>query len=395
MAQVPSGWTTSGIDWTSVDTMRNSRTEDIVKELHQAVSERNHWISRSCYSFRRSGTIFPDIVDDARLRVENSIEYIYETLRLWFKPNDSYDLQPNYQGQNIFVLPFNGSVFINFDKTGVTFDEDSFYMGYENIDYSLGGDLESIMGFDVGFLRDYTPSSLPRIDLNDLKKVYDILNHRFYNRSFDVSFSLQNLGGGNYSKTGQEIRFNNGSDSNPNWIFYYAIGSKRGDDIDSLTAKNEFYGDSFSDVSYQTLPLDEGFEVRHDFSSDPYIYSQAFAGLGMKATGFDGLSKNITDIDCKTLLYGNKTEVDQFGGVFPLNEFPDGFYTSENKHENYNHTLKPSLSGNYCRMTEDQVNSGLPTVSGNNLRSYNENERWSFVNFNKEGFLKYYTEATN
>ena len=94
---MPSGWTTSGIDWSSVSTMRNSRTEDIIRELYQAVSERNHWISRSCYSFRRSGTTFPTIVNDVRLRLENSIQYIYETLRLWFKPNDSYVLQPNYK----------------------------------------------------------------------------------------------------------------------------------------------------------------------------------------------------------------------------------------------------------------------------------------------------------
>ena len=42
---MPSGWTTSGIDWTSVSTMRNSRTEDIVRHLYRlAVNERDYWI---------------------------------------------------------------------------------------------------------------------------------------------------------------------------------------------------------------------------------------------------------------------------------------------------------------------------------------------------------------
>ena len=40
---MPSGWTNSGIDWTSTATMRNSRTEDIMKHLIQATLERDYW----------------------------------------------------------------------------------------------------------------------------------------------------------------------------------------------------------------------------------------------------------------------------------------------------------------------------------------------------------------
>ena len=390
---MPSGWTNSGIDWTSAATMRNSRTEDIVKHLHQAISELDHWISKSCYSFRRRGTVFPEIDIDARFRIEDSLNYIYSILNLWFRPYEDYNFVPNYQNELRFVLPFNGSVFVDFDKSSPSFDSDGFYLGYGNIDYSLGGQLESIMGFDVGFIRDYTEAVLPRVSLDDFKKIYDILNKGFYNRAFDISYRLSDLGGGNYLKRDQEIRFNNASPLETNtWILYCAEGNIFGRDADSLTAKNEFYNSTFADVSYMTLINKNALRVSRGFGD--YTYSQYFSGIGMQATGFDGLSKNISDINYKSLVYGNSVVFDDWGNVFPQANYPDGFYSISGGYENYSHSILPSLSGVYGRFTEPEINTGIPTVSGTNKTSLNECYRIPFVSFDKSGVLNYYTEPT-
>ena len=76
---MPSGWTNSGIDWTSTATMRNSRTEDIVRHLYLAINERDYWMrlnSGEVGSLDRVG----------RFRTDQQLRYIYSKLKSWFKP---------------------------------------------------------------------------------------------------------------------------------------------------------------------------------------------------------------------------------------------------------------------------------------------------------------------
>lgn len=177
---MPSGWTTSGIDWTSPSTMRNSRTEDIVRELYLAVNERDYWISFFNPSWRLSTPqrTLPLLDRVGKMRVENQMDYIYNTIKTWIIPFGDIPIPAG----NLYTL--NESCFLDesspFDLGLVS---DPYYKpfkpiekrwyGKKNLDYSQGGTLETLLNYDLEIFRNYT---YKRVDLGFLKMVYDLLN---------------------------------------------------------------------------------------------------------------------------------------------------------------------------------------------------------------------------
>ncbi len=175
---MPSGWTNSGIDWTSVNTMRKSRTEDIVRHLYLAVNERDYWISYFNPSWRFNARSLPVLERIGRLRAENQMEYIYGTLKAWLTPFSDIPIQSG----NFYTL--NESCFLDesspFDINTVSNPQykpfqviDRRWYGKKNLDYSQGGTLEGLLSYDLGLFRAY---EYKRLDLNFLKMVYDLLN---------------------------------------------------------------------------------------------------------------------------------------------------------------------------------------------------------------------------
>ena len=161
--------------------MRNSRTEDILKHLAQATLERDYWISYTGQGFRH-GPINP-IIRDNRGFLSNTYNYIIETFREWFMPESDFDYVPNVPNTNLHVVPYNRSVFIDFDKAGVLYNQLDLYYGYSNIDYSLNGYLETELGYSVDFIRDYDPSDRKFLNL-------DINGKFFLNSSFESTIII-------------------------------------------------------------------------------------------------------------------------------------------------------------------------------------------------------------
>jgi hypothetical protein len=164
-----SGWTNSGIDWTSSATMRNSRTEDIIKELYLAVSERDHYINKVKF-ININNTLDPNWRD----RMESLTKYIQETVSGWLLPIlDIGDrLNGGVTAQNM------GSICAFLDTTDNPVGVDpyydisrSYFYSFKNLDYTQGGNFETQYGIDLSLLR--VPPK--RISLEWCSMIYQIL----------------------------------------------------------------------------------------------------------------------------------------------------------------------------------------------------------------------------
>ena len=184
MVQVPSGWTTSEIDWSSVSTMRNSRTENIVRELYLATHERDFWVRRWATKSSESYSIEFQFIPTQRL--ENQIEFIYTTLQNWL----TTDLNP------VINTPYvqNKAVWIDENQIPTGSDlTNTVNLGIPHWDMSENGNLETELSIDLSFLRDYTGGLVNRISLSDMKKVYSILNFLTKCRCYQVEYDSGNF----------------------------------------------------------------------------------------------------------------------------------------------------------------------------------------------------------
>jgi len=173
-----SGWTNSGIDWTSVSTMRESRTEDIVREIYLAVNEREYWMHT--FTQAPSSRVTAPVLDRAgRIRMIEAYNYIYNTIKKWLTPFSDLSLGGNnfayYSTSSCFINP-NSSMNVyekylqNFDP----FQPQGRWFGLENYDYSQSGDFENDTGMDLSVFR--SALNYKRVDFDFLKLAYDILN---------------------------------------------------------------------------------------------------------------------------------------------------------------------------------------------------------------------------
>ena len=174
---MPSGWTTSGIDWSDI---RRNRTEDIVRELYLATHERDFWVRR--WTQKQStnyNTSFPNIEYTSRIRMETQLRFIFDTVRSWL----TLDLNPSIT--DVFVP--NQAVWIDDNQIPIGSDlTDTVNLGIPHWDMSKNGNLETELSLDLSFLRDYIPNNLRRINLDDFDKIYKILRFLTKCRAYQI-----------------------------------------------------------------------------------------------------------------------------------------------------------------------------------------------------------------
>lgn len=380
---MPSGWTTSGIDWTSPSTMRNNRTEDIVRELYLAVNERDYWMRLNSGEI---GTL--DRV--GRLRTDQQLRYIYSKLRSWFKPLSEYNLNSSFTFDN------SESVFIDDTITPqnpINKPSELFYFGYDSYDYELNGNLETLISEDLSFLRDYGTYTF-RILLDDLHKVYKILNLDLRNRVFDYSHSYSGFTGSTYNV----LPFSNSSAQS--FANSFKVGNDQDDDPEnpnSTQANTLFYNQTLIEYSNFVSNKYTGYwQVLWGNNLENYIVSQAKHGVKFSPIGFDSSQYEIDDFNFKSFSYG-LIDIDDFN-VLPTNAYTVGHEIIENQFVNVPASPIVSFGGVHGFIHKDYVTSGLPvaTRSGNlNQRSIQDSDAIPFINLNVEGFLNYYTEDSN
>jgi len=373
---VPSGWTTSGIDWTSPQTMRNSRTEDIVRELYMATLEREKWVAVTSGS--RSVNYIPTITD---FRVENCLRRIYDILKKWFTPLN--EANTYLSGESAFIDP--NSVPIQLPSNTNDLYRNYPYLGYDNYNYLQGGNLEALVG-DLSIIRGEVSET--RISLTELKRIYDILNLKLKNRAFSLNqygHILQNLDYMSSSKQGSEYY-------QPDETGYPDSSTSVQRFYDSTDYTYDSYSPSFTGLvsSNWTRP----FRGQDDY----YITSQNYSGFKFDATGYDQTEYNIRQFDVTSYNYGY---MQYDSDIFPVPTYPLGHSLVENKYVTVVYDPPSNLlSGEFALINPDFLNSGIPifkpSYSGpRKVVNIHNCQGRPFIDLDKEGFLNYYTEEAN
>jgi len=186
-----SAWTTSGIDWTSDVTMRDSRTEDIIRELYLAVNEREYYMGRvKAMQNEFPNPVIPVLDTVGRTRIENMTAYIQEKVSGWLLPLDEFNDRLNATTRKSV-----GTLGCFLDEVtaptgGANDSSDKYFFTYKNLDYEENGNFETQYGIDLALLRDPTE----RINLDWAKMIYDILQEDLFVSCED--WKMQVFGGG-------------------------------------------------------------------------------------------------------------------------------------------------------------------------------------------------------
>lgn len=388
---MPSGWTTSGIDWTSTATMRNSRTEDIVKELYQAVNERDYYIHR--IKFIDKNYIIPILESDVRKRVENMTSYINSTIKGWLTPIS--DLE------DVLII---GNPLINMGSLCCYLDDSytpantppykdfntEYLYGFKNLDYTQGGNFETQYSIDLELLR----NPPKRVSLEWCKLIYDILQE-------DLTVSVNNWRVRKHASLGLLFYaygelFINDINSNDEYFIYIsednigegAVFQDIEDDLnnnDNLTIVFDIFFES--DLTYQT-PTANTLRItaeRSYFTYNISAYSNTF---------------NISDLDPSSISLGY-IQVDQLS-VAPFSNVLYGFYKDELKQEvltqsriNDANSSTGLQAGTYYTCDDILTNFDSFNIGSSQGITTQPTKSSFFINFNKEGFLNYYTEEAN
>lgn len=355
-----SGWTNSGIDWTSAATMRESRTEDIVREIYLATHERDFWVQRWTQRYTTNySTSFPNIDYTSRMRVENQVRFIYDTLRAWL----TLDLTPSIAG--LFVP--NQAVWI--DENQITQGQaltDTVNLGIKHWDMAQNGNLETELSVDLGFLR---TSSNYRIRLDELFIVYKILNFLTKCRAYQIESD------GNGAGFAHDL-INLNTSSGGGGVYMYQHSSGRFADPTAIKAYNDWA--SSTRTTYLSAVVIAGYSQRTT-SFPEYIMSSTEAYFQfVSMIGFNGSSFDAGDFEFN-MIFNERFATSSNPGLNLLNginEMGDIQEADGAKAFPFPNTIMQTFP---------------PTPSSGSQTWANTGDLLPFVDMNKEGFLNYYT----
>ena len=405
-----SGWTNSGIDWTSVATMRNSRTEDVVREIYLAVNERDYWISFFNPSWRLTTPqrTLPLLDRTGRMRVENQMQYIYNTVKTWVTP--FADINPPTSG-NFYTLnescfldetsPFNLNLVSDPSYKPFKLLERRWY-GKKNLDYSQGGTLETLLNYDLALFRTY---EYKRIDLGFLKMIYDLLN-------LDLKISNSYTRLTNSITEGQSRVYKFELNSNDFYGYVNRLSSSKSWS-NSVLMQDGFDEniDLFNAIYEGMPPTSEGSFVKQD------SISASISSIGCKAntngSGRSGCSKDVSygsyimngfnntqfDMSITDIQIDNYIYLKDLGQTF-FDYLPVSGANLSLGINSYNPTIQNIDSHDVFLYTNNDPRPwpyGIAPADSSGIQKKEDLEGYPviFLNIdNQEGFLNYYTEPT-
>ena len=343
-----SGWTNSGIDWTSVSTMRESRTEDIVRHLYLAVNERDFWIKNLSTGGLFFGSYTQPVLDrDGRLRTDQILFYIYSVFSHWFT-DDPYSLSFSSFS---YRFMYGVSCFPILSGIGNSPDN-TVYNGLDYYNFSNNGNLEALTSRDFEWLRDWDSSQYSvRADLDILYTIYITLNKL---NEIPCFISRVNING----ESTQRLPSSNSTYVKNITEAYSADENNLDDAYDEYISVTPTNGTGFE----SRLNVDDGNNGYAIFHANLYIY---LSGV----VGYDNNNFEIDDFDPKNYILkdpniGADTWERIETSVEPLGLSNEIFYPVQ----------KSDFPTNYLDFNDYAFE---PRV---------------FLDINKEGFLNYYTE---
>lgn len=391
-----SGWTNSNINWTSVATMRNSRTEDIIREIYFAVNEREYYIGRTkAMQNKFPNPVIPVLDTVGRNRIENMTRYIQEKVSGWLLPLDEFNNRLNATGWTSV-----GSLGCFLDEVatptgGANDSSDKYFFTYKNLNYEENGNFETQYNIDLALLR----NPPKRVQLDWAKMVYDILQENLFISCEDWEMRVFAGGAVGFRLSGY---INNPNDYlNANEYRFY---------ISEQNDAESVLGDTFQDVE-DKMNSNARLQMFIDpvFSGSLTYTNTASNGLKMDydrsyfVFKLEGESQSFLFSDLDHLALSVGTNFQDALNLLPFSNYEDGLSNNRITQETLTQARIDSAlfadpdiqAGNY-HVIEDLITDfdffNIPSVT-NGSTSVNTSVN-CFIKINREGLLNYYTEPT-
>ena len=375
--------------------MRNSRTEDIVRELYLAVNEREYYIFKAqFYNYSNEGGSLPALDSEGRVRVQQAMKYIQETLTKWLEPESNHI---NVLSQGVRVPLGSMSCFVDEVYIPPTTSphkdtRNDFLYGFKNLDYTVSGNLETQYNIDLSLLR----NPPQRVDLSWCKMVFDLLQ-----LNLKVNIDLWNAtyftGFGFLYRVDPGYLFNDINQDVEN-CFY-------------ISEKNNGSGDVFNDIVNEinsnanlSMLADAGTKPLSELQYSGADNTELVIGStrtykSYKIQGFNQLF-NITDLSYSSFSLGYY--INDPLSIMPYSNVSFGAFIGLVKSEYLTQqridsasTSQPIKEGEYL-VFDDVLTSFdyLDPLDNNGGTSEQLVLSCIFIDINKEGLLNYYTEPT-
>ena len=375
------------INWNDLS---GQRLDYIVRSIYNATVERDYWYKvMSVDDVNPKQFVSQEFFDNDTLLGKNTLlelVVIYETFERWLRPYEKVKTDyPN--GLDLYGLCFfpDDSV-SNPDYTVGTgarniFAFDRIY-GLGNYDYSSGGSLSNLVGYDLSFLED--EYNYGELNGDHLRVFHDILNLNLKNRCFPCSWNQSSFS------------------IPPSFISSIPVPSLFFSQLKKI--KNEFilddsYAQLVTDFNNAVYDEDPAYGLIQNF--DRYSYAtfpsesntlrSEYSATYIDPTNFKGF--NITDFNTDLVL--TIQELRSVGNTVNFS------YTTDapiSKRVTNNNTVINNVNGVYMLTEVDEIDvqSIGPVSSGQSVQGVvRQFYPQLFIDLNKEGFLSYYTEEAN
>lgn len=382
----PSKWN-DDINW---DDLRGQRLDYIIRSIYNATIERDYWYRvMSVDQFDPKSYVFDEIENNEFLNKNShrELQVIYEIFERWLRPYTK--IKTDYDGQ---VLDLYGlCVFIDEQagtpdqtvvNTNTVWGHEKLY-GVGNYDYTAGGNLSALVGYDLSFIE--TGYTYGTINGDHLRAFYNILNLNLKNRCTRIVW--EGTGAFFRPKYFRVLPPRTG-------LFYGGIERLKsnniiGDDYSGLVSA--FNNNTYSVGSGGYGQTEDTYIFRRDNIAHTNALSSSYRGLFIQAGQLKGF--NITDFETSTYYNIEETRNDPQNTPFD--------YTTDSPQSRKADNNNINIGGNDCiygilPSDEIQVQNVGPVIFDlYGLRSITRHIYTQFfIDLNKEGFLSYYTEPT-
>ena len=423
-----SAWTESGIDWNDLS---RSSIRDVVRELYIATSERDFWVRHfGSGGYATTDELNPIDYDATQIwRTKGQVGFILNALSNWLTPSSA----PTQIGNDIDYAKrgYRGS-FIDFESGSnyeyVNYGNDSgflqdYYMptmlggirsstlieeiqlGYKSFGKDELGNLETILSIDLSFLRAFDTNISFRFTYEMMETVFKVLNHLTFvrrctwrNGGYSGKPAVVAISNFNTAKMLQGNDFEGDSFNQQRDNLYNSVNCYSSESID-FNPLVEITGYNVYNAPSESWTMRYGRDGSASFGS-------------FDIDGLNGVNFGTDFFDHKSLIYNLDLEYDFFNDIsykakFSLPSRPLGHTIRDNAitqlidEQQGDITIEVDPNGSWVensfgRIVDGEIPDSVQTAPEAYLGSVQGlfiEQNMPLINFNKEGFLKYYTET--
>jgi hypothetical protein len=370
------------INWND---LRGERLDYVIRSIYNATIERDYWYKvMSVNEFNPAQFVGNEFTANGTFLNKNSLlelSVIYETFERWLRPYS--EISNSLSSLDLYGLCFfyDDSVSSPDDTISLlaqdTFGYSRIY-GVGNYDYTSGGNLSNLVGYDLSFIG--TGYNYGEIDGNHLRAFYDILNLNLKNRCFPCFWIKGQFGRPDHFRSTYPRL---GSLYNRPRKFKRVSG---GSDYQQIV--NDFNNEPYDEQPTQAFStIGDEYSFIGDGQDSTNILTSGYEARGVEASEFKGF--DITDFNTTLLL-----NIEERRGADVSTNWNYTTAPTSKKVLDNNITIN-GINGVYLATVSDEINVQSIGPVGNTQGLETIRRVFYpqlFIDLNKEGFLSYYTE---